>query len=200
MPWSRSGRRYPRTPSVISLRACPTLSGMHTSTWGPYKLLSTILSCCNDISATSLPHHFFTLIFRVSLDSALCRLIIFIPIKRCGVLSFLTHYPVHISIDIQHDSFFPLRSDVFSKCSFNFLSSICSGGPISERFSGEQFVQINKKYNCLSVCLSAGDSEDILCGRRISERGRTDQNGSMQGQSVKARCAHKLISGMRPDR
>ncbi len=71
-----------------------------TSTWGPYKLLSTILSCCNEISAkwTSLLHHFFTLIFGVSFNSALCRLIIFISIKQRGILSFLTHCPVNISI------------------------------------------------------------------------------------------------------
>lgn len=39
----------------------------------------------------------------MSLNSALCRLIVFISIKQCGVLSFLTHYPVHISINIQYD-------------------------------------------------------------------------------------------------
>lgn len=75
------------------------LSSMHTCMWGPHKLLSTILSCCNENSAkwTSLPHHFFTLSFRASLIPALGRLIILICI------SFLTHYPVHTSIDIQHD-------------------------------------------------------------------------------------------------
>ncbi len=105
---------------------CPTLSGMHTNTWGPYKLLSTILSCCNEISArwTSLLHHFFTLIFRVSLNSALCRLIIFISTKRCGILSFLTHYPVHISIDIQHDTFPHWDLMFFQNVPFIFLSSV----------------------------------------------------------------------------
>lgn len=38
-------RRSPWTPSVVH-----TLSGMHTSMWGPYKLRSSILSCCSDIS------------------------------------------------------------------------------------------------------------------------------------------------------
>ncbi len=70
----------------------------------PYKLLSTILSCFSEISAkwTSLLHNFFTLISGVYLNSALCSLIIVISIKRCGILSFLTHCPVHHSIDIQH--------------------------------------------------------------------------------------------------
>ncbi len=99
---------------------------MHASTWGSYKLLITILSCCNEISAkwTSLLHFcfFFTLIFGVSLNSALCRLIIFISIKRCGILSFLTHYPVHISIDIQHDILFFLLC--FQSLPLIFLSSV----------------------------------------------------------------------------
>ncbi len=60
MPWSRSGRKYLRTPSVVSLGACPDIARQHKSTRGPYKLLSTILSCCNEISAkrTRLLHHF----------------------------------------------------------------------------------------------------------------------------------------------
>jgi hypothetical protein len=92
---------------TIHLEHALMLSGMYTSTWGPYKLLSTILSCCNEISAKWTSHFGYglTLIFGVSLNSALCRLIILISIKRCGILSFLTHYPVHISIDIQHDIF-----------------------------------------------------------------------------------------------
>lgn len=66
------------------------------------------------------PHHFFSLI------SALYRLIIFFSIKRCGILSFISHYPAHISIDMQNNFFFfiQLRSDVFSEHSFNFLSSV----------------------------------------------------------------------------
>ncbi|CAI9623369.1 unnamed protein product [Staurois parvus] len=46
-----------------------------------------------------------TLIFGVSLNSVIFRLIIFISIKRWGILTFLTHYPVHTSIDIQHNMF-----------------------------------------------------------------------------------------------
>lgn len=40
----------------------------------------------------------------------LCRLITFVCIKKCSILSFLTLYLVHISIDIQN-VFFTLRSD-----------------------------------------------------------------------------------------
>lgn len=56
----------------------------------------------------------------VSVNSALCRLILFISIKRSGTLSFLTDYPILISVDI------PLRADVLIKPSFIylFLSSI----------------------------------------------------------------------------
>ncbi len=37
MPWSRSGRKYSRTASVVSLGACPDVVRQHTSTWGtPY--------------------------------------------------------------------------------------------------------------------------------------------------------------------
>lgn len=44
-------------------------SGMHTSRWGPNKLLSTILSDYNKIGPLD---HFFTLNFRVSLNFVLC--------------------------------------------------------------------------------------------------------------------------------
>ncbi len=54
--------RYSRTPSFVSLRACPDVIRQHTNTWEPHKLLCTILRGFNDISAkwTSLLHHFFT--------------------------------------------------------------------------------------------------------------------------------------------
>ncbi|MEQ2295285.1 hypothetical protein AMECASPLE_012437 [Ameca splendens] len=60
----------------------PPSSGMHTSTWGPYKQLNNILSCCDDISAnwTSLPQ-FFCLNFSVTLDQVLCGLITFVFTK-----------------------------------------------------------------------------------------------------------------------
>ncbi len=84
-------------------QACIQARGGHTNYRVPFwvaamKFQQNVLACCII---------FFTLIFGVSLNSALCRLIIFFSIKRCGILSFLTHYPVHISIDIliQHDIF-----------------------------------------------------------------------------------------------
>lgn len=43
-----------------------------------------------------------SLVFRVVLNSALCRLMMIISVKRCGILSFLTCNQVHISADIQH--------------------------------------------------------------------------------------------------
>lgn len=60
------------------------------------------------IQQTGLSRHifFFTLIFWVSLNSAPFKLIVFISIKGCGIFSLLTHHPVHISTDTQHD-FFP---------------------------------------------------------------------------------------------
>lgn len=48
-------------------------------------------------------------------------LIIFISIKLCGIFSFLTHYKVHISVEIWHDSF-PLRADMFPHRFIHFLS------------------------------------------------------------------------------
>lgn len=60
--------------------------------------------------------HFFTLIFCLSLNSALCRLITFISIKQCDIPSSLRHYPAHISIDIQHEFFhFTYRSKTSCK-------------------------------------------------------------------------------------
>lgn len=64
---------------------------------------------------------FYFFIFYISvlpLNSALCRMIIFISIKQFGILSFLNHYPVHTSIDTHYDFFFPLRCDVFFKVFF----------------------------------------------------------------------------------
>lgn len=66
---------------------------------------------------TSLPY-VFSQIFALSLSP---WLIIFISMKQCAILSFLTRYPFHISIDIQHDVFSPLRADVFPMCFFHFL-------------------------------------------------------------------------------
>lgn len=65
---------------------------------------------------------FFTLIFGVSLKSALSRLIIFHFHQPMD--TFQTHDLVHISIDIQHVIFFPFRSDGFQSVPFLFLSSV----------------------------------------------------------------------------
>ncbi len=48
----------------------------------------------------------------------------FLSIKRCGILSFLTHYPVHISIDIQHDIFPHWDLMCFQSVPLIFLSSV----------------------------------------------------------------------------
>lgn len=66
--------------------------------WWPYKLLSNILSCFNTFYAkwTSQAQRFFTFTFGVSF-------IIFISIKWCGILLFLTHNAVQISPDILWD-------------------------------------------------------------------------------------------------
>ncbi len=78
MPWSRSGRKYPRTPFVVSLGAYPVVV-RHA-----YKYMGAIQTTV---------YHFELLQF------------IFISIKQCGILSFLTHYPVHICKYIHHDIF-----------------------------------------------------------------------------------------------
>lgn len=65
------------------------------------------------IGTTDWLHHCFTFICVVSLNSALSRLIIFIPI-----FLFLKHSPVHISI--QH-GFPPTETSMCSKCSWTFF-------------------------------------------------------------------------------
>ncbi len=78
---------------------CTQARGGNTNYWVPFWVAAMTfqqngLACCI----------IFSLWFSGgSLNSALCRLIILISIKRCGLLSFLTNYPVHISIDVQHD-------------------------------------------------------------------------------------------------
>ncbi len=102
-------------------QVCIQARGGHTNYWVPFwvaamKFQQNGLACCIIFSLW---------FFGVSLNSALCWLIILISIKWCGILSFLTHYPVHISYRYPAWYFSPLRSDVFSKYSFNFLSSVC---------------------------------------------------------------------------
>lgn len=92
MPWPRSGRRSPPGHHLSWIRARGGHANYRTSFW----------VAANEIWAkrTSLPHHFSPLVFRVSLNSAICRLMIFFSIKRCGILSLLTHDPVHIRKDL----------------------------------------------------------------------------------------------------
>lgn len=78
------------------------------------------LAHCNPPTLYSLALLLHSLIFRVSLNSALYRLMTLISIKWCGTLSFLTHYLVHIGIDVQHD-LFPIEIKCFSKYSFNLF-------------------------------------------------------------------------------
>lgn len=110
MPWARSCRSSPGTPSIISLGACPdTVNHAYKHVWSvPTAEYHSALSA----KWTSLPHHCFTLISRVSLNLVLCRLIIFISIKWCGILSFLAHYPVPVSVDMSR-IFSPSTSDLF---------------------------------------------------------------------------------------
>ncbi len=62
MPWSRPTKDA--IPHLI--RSMPRCQACIQARGGPYKLKSTILSCCNEISAkwTSLLHHFFHFDFR----------------------------------------------------------------------------------------------------------------------------------------
>lgn len=65
-----------------------------------------------DYPPTSFFHFDFWCVFEIS-----SRFIIFFSIKQCRILSFRTHYPVHISVDMFPP---PLRSDLLSKCFSNF--------------------------------------------------------------------------------
>lgn len=113
IPWSISGRRSPRTPSIRRMpRCCQT-----SNTWRSYKVLSTIFSSCNKILVkwTSL----LLISSLLSLNSAFCR-----SIKWCGILSL--HYLTHINIDmgqVMHDSFYTIEMWCFSKM---FMSILCS--------------------------------------------------------------------------
>lgn len=58
-----------------------------------------VLSCCNETSAnwTTMPHCFIRFDFHgvFEFNGQLCRLIIFISVKPCGNLSFLTQNPLY---------------------------------------------------------------------------------------------------------
>lgn len=105
MPQSISGRRSPRTPSFIWLgyaqhcQAWIQAHGCHTYCWVPFW-------DCNEISAkwTSLLHHFYTLICRVSLNSFPSKDVGMLGVK--GIVSFITHHSAHIRTDIQQLVFF----------------------------------------------------------------------------------------------
>lgn len=66
--------------------------------------------------------------FHFLLNSALWLLIIFISINQCGVLSFLTHYPNHISIDIKHDMF-PINIWCFQSVPLFFFGACNDNAP-----------------------------------------------------------------------
>lgn len=62
-------------------------SGMHSGLWGPYKLLSAILSCCSEIfeNWTNLLHLFLLIFFYFDFQG----------LFECGILPILTYYLVH---------------------------------------------------------------------------------------------------------
>lgn len=66
---------------------------------------------------------FFTLIFAVPLNFALCSLIISMSIKQCHSVLFLTHHRVYISVDIQHDISFPIDPMCFQSVPVICLNS-----------------------------------------------------------------------------
>lgn len=123
----RSGRRYPRTPSVISLEACPGKVRNAYKHMGPYQLLTTILSCCSQISAklNSLLHNFLHFDFQSVFDFSSLYDDNF-HFHQCGILSFLIKWPVHISIDIQHVFFSSPSWNLmyFQSVPLSFLSSV----------------------------------------------------------------------------
>lgn len=61
--------------------------------------IGIVLSCCNETSAnwTTMPHCFIRFDFHgvFEFNGQLCRLIIFISVKPCGNLSFLTQNPLY---------------------------------------------------------------------------------------------------------
>lgn len=70
-----------------------TLRHMGLVQWVLGSSWCTIMLQEDEISAKWTNLNVFTL------NSALCRLIAFISIKQCCIISFLTHYPVHMSRD-----------------------------------------------------------------------------------------------------
>uniref|UniRef100_A0A8C2IEP7 Trafficking protein, kinesin binding 2 n=1 Tax=Cyprinus carpio TaxID=7962 RepID=A0A8C2IEP7_CYPCA len=114
LPWEHKRKEEePQDSSTFSTYTFTTCRILHPSD------STQVTPRYNTISAkwTSLLHNFFTLIFGVSLNSALCRSMIFISIKRCGITQF-------ISVQISSMIFSPFRSDVFSKCFFFFEQGI----------------------------------------------------------------------------
>lgn len=74
---------------------------------------------CVCVCLESLLQIFFIRMFGVSSNSAICWSFLF---PSNDPTAFF--YPIDISIAIQIDFFPPLKSDVFSQCSFNFLSCV----------------------------------------------------------------------------
>lgn len=111
MPWSRSGTRFVMIPCVVSNKGMPWCckacvqprEALQTTEYNFEFFAMTFwlngLACYNVC---------FFLIPRVSLNSAHCRLKMFIYIKSCEILLFLTHYPDHNSIGTSTDVFFSI--------------------------------------------------------------------------------------------
>ncbi len=98
-------------------QACIQACGGHTIYWVPFRVAAMKfqqngLACCI----------IFSLWFsRCLWIQPLCRLIIFISIKQCGILFFPNTLPRTYRYRYLARYFSPLRSDMFSKCSFSFF-------------------------------------------------------------------------------
>lgn len=118
MPWSRSRWSFPRTIQHF-IGSLPWRCQACIQTHAANHWMSFWVAAVKFLQNGPACHIiFFTMIFRVSLNAALCSLIIFTSIIWCGICSCLT---LHINIAW---CFSLLRSDVFSKCSLNFFKPV----------------------------------------------------------------------------
>lgn len=112
-------KQDPLAPYVISLGACPVVA------WHAYKLVRIIQTAdyhfevleCKMLNC--LTSHVIFFFFDLWDVFEISCVIIFIPIKQCGIFSFLTHYTVHKIIDVKLD-FILLIFNMFSNGSFSF--------------------------------------------------------------------------------